>query len=195
MGSQGMYKIFGLIVSLVVLTACSTVAVEPGKDGRYADIKLFSPIPDKAVVYVYREDAIADGYYPTRLIVNGHTVSTSARNSYNILVLPPGEYDIGVTSSFQEGDYLPMDVNFNAGEVHYLNVYWEKTAHWEKDEGFRLKAVTENRARKHISSARLIAFKELCPDYQIDPEEKNKLGNSQVFFRSYRAGICNAPPP
>lgn len=188
-----MQKITCLAALVVVLTACSSVAVDPENIKRDSGISLFRSIPGKAVVYVYRDSAVLDGYYTSKLIVNGHTVSTGARNSFNVLVLPPGDYDIGVTSVFQEGKYLPMDVSFRAGEVHYLNVYWKKNAHWEKEEGFRLKAVVDSRAKKVISAARLIAFKELCQDYSIDEEQRKKLGNAQAYFRPYKQGICSPP--
>lgn len=188
-----MQKMTCLAVLAAVLSACSSVAVDPENPARNSSLNLFTPIPGKAVVYVYRDDAVLDGYYTSKLIVNGHFVSTGARNSFNVLVLPPGDYDIGVTSVFQQGKYLPMDVHFEAGEVHYLNVYWKKNAHWEKEEGFRLKAVVDTNAKKVISAARMIAFKELCQDYTIDDEQRKKLGNAQVYFRPYRQGICSPP--
>ena len=174
---------FSLLV--VVLASCSSVIVEPENIKHNSRLNLFRPIPGKAVVYVYRDGSLLDGYYTSRLIVNGHDVSTGAMNSFNVLVLPPGDYDIGVTSSFQKGGYLTMDVSFKEGEVHYLKVYWEK------DTGFMLKAVIDSDAKKVISKARLIAIKELCPEYSISDEQKRKLGDSQVFFRPYRQGICS----
>jgi len=177
-----------LILLVLVLTACSSIIVEPEKSRRQGSADLYRPIPGKAVVYVYRDASLLEGYYTSKLIVNGYTVSTGAMNSYNILVLPPGDYDIGVTSSFQKGDYVPTDVTFSAGKVYYLKVYWEK------DSGFMLRAVIDSRAKKVISTGRLIAIKELCPSYSIDKDRRMRLGDSHVLFRSYRKGICSTPP-
>jgi len=182
-----MQKMIYLVMLAIVLSACSSVIVDTDNIRRNSRMNLFKSIPGKSVVYIYRDASLLDGYYSSKLIVNGHAVSTGALNSFNVLVLPPGEYVIGVTSSFQKGDYLPMDVTFRKGEISYLNVYWEK------DSGFRLRAVIDSRAKKVISGARLIAIKELCPDYSIDSEQKKKLGNSQVFFRPYKQGICERP--
>jgi hypothetical protein len=148
-------------------------------------MNLFEPVSGKAVIYVYRDGSLMDGYYSSKLIVNDHVVSTGALNSYSVLILPPGEYVIGVTSSFQKGNYLPTDVTFREGEVHYMNVYWEK------DFGFRIRAVIDARAKKVISAARLIVIKDLCPEYTIDEAQKKKLGDAQVFFRSEKKSICS----
>jgi len=178
----------GLILLVILLTACSRVVVEPVNNKHRSGFNLFKPVSGKSVVYVYRDDALLDGYYASKLIMNGYPVANGAINSFNILILPPGDYDIGVTSSFQKGDYVPTDVTFHSGEVHYLKVYWEK------DSGFRIRAVLDSRAKKVIATGRLIAIKELCPDYLIDHQQKKKLGNSQVMFRPYQKGLCSGPP-
>lgn len=184
-----MHKMIGLSVLVIVITACSSIVVDTENIRRNSRMDLFRSIPGKAVLYVYRDASLKDGYYTSNLIINGHRVSTGALNSFNVLILPAGEYVIGVTSSFQKGDYLPMDVTFRAGEVYYLNEYWEK------DAGFEIRAVIDSRAKKVISAARLIAIQELCPEYSIDADQKKQLGNSQVFFRPYKQGICTNPSP
>jgi len=182
-------EIIFLTVCVVMLSACSSVVVDSENVRRNSRMNLFTPIPGKTVVYVYRDASLLEGYYTSEFIINGHSVSTGARNSFNILVLPPGNYVIGVTSSFQKGEYLPTDITFREGEIHYLHVYWENDAE------FRVKAVIDTKAKKVISAARLIAYKELCTDYSINDDQKKKLGDSQVFFRPYRKGICSAPSP
>ena len=184
-----MREIIILTVCVVIFSACSSVVVDSENIRRNSRMNLFTPIAGKTVIYVYRDASLLDGYYTSELIINGHSVATGARNSFNILVLPPGKYVVGVTSAFQKGEYLPTDVTFREGEIHYLHVYWDNDAE------FRLRAVIDTKAKKVISAARLIAYKELCPDYSIDDDQKKKLGDSQVFFRPYKKGICLAPAP
>lgn len=182
-----MHRSLSLIVLIAVLSGCSSVVVSPDKARKSTPANLFNPVPGKALVFVYRDASLRDAYYASKLFINGYEISSGAMNSYNALLLPPGDYVVGVTSSYQKEDYVPTDVHFAEGSVHYLNVYWEK------DYGFRLRAVIDDNARKAIVDARMLSYKDVCPDPAIDPEQKKQLQDSQIFFRGYKKGLCPDP--
>ncbi|MDP2707848.1 MAG: DUF2846 domain-containing protein [Burkholderiales bacterium] len=79
----------GLFCLLLLLAACATR--EPGPEELRS--KRFETVPDKAVVYLYR-DLLDFSNNPTTLTLDGQSLGSTYPGTYYRLELPPGRHRI-----------------------------------------------------------------------------------------------------
>ena len=80
-----------LVITSLLLSGCASVPLaELEKD---AIAKTFIPPPDKASLYIYRNEVLGAAI-PMTVIVNGNNLGQTAHKSYFHLNVLPGEYEI-----------------------------------------------------------------------------------------------------
>jgi hypothetical protein len=147
-------RITPFLLLIAVVAGCSTLLVQTAPETGDLRAKTFAPIPGHAVVYVVRDSSLFGADYTSDFIVNGKLVATGARSRYNVVVLPPGDYKLGVTSSYQAGQYFAFPLRVDAGAIYYLQVDWETPI------GFVLKRMPPENARAEITKGKLISWRE-----------------------------------
>jgi len=87
-------KGFAAIVSAILvllLSGCASVPMAPmDQDSKAKD---FSPIPNKASLYIYRNESLG-GAIPMTAMVNGKALGQTAAQTYFRLNLTPGKYSV-----------------------------------------------------------------------------------------------------
>ena len=142
---------------LGVLSACSAMKVVTAPAEQDEKAKRFETVPGKAVVYVYRGDSVMGGDYTSTILLNGMAVGTGALNRYNVIVLNPGEYELGITSSFQSGYVMTVPIRVAAGKVYFAVEVWQMSV------GFSLRPAAPEEAKAAIQAGRLVAWYEAPP--------------------------------
>jgi hypothetical protein len=104
------------IVIACLVSGCASVN-KAGRDAS-AQAKTFSPITDKAVVYIYRDEILGSAI-KLPVTVDGIVVGETGPKSFLELALPPGPHTI--TTMGEKGSSLSLDAQ--AGQTYY---YWQE---------------------------------------------------------------------
>ena len=143
-------KVALLAFSLAVLSACSTLLVPTAPAPQDARAKLFRPVSGKAVLYVYREKDLLGGDDSTSILIDGQVAATGARNRFNVIVLNPGEYQVGVRRASQIERPRAILLRANVDRVYYAREVWVPPT------GFRLYPTPASVAQPAIRQGKLI---------------------------------------
>ncbi|MET3107220.1 hypothetical protein AAKU58_002046 [Oxalobacteraceae bacterium GrIS 1.18] len=120
-----MKRIVGLILLLLslFLTGCASVPMAPADQDVKA--KQFSPLENKAALYVYRNDSMA-GTIPITVAVNGQTLGEAVSKSYFELNLLPGTYALTSYEKNESGLSKTNDANLamtvEAGKIYFVHL-------------------------------------------------------------------------
>lgn len=164
-----------LICSLSLLAACSTSeerALEPttqsvgvwtGQTWLYLPIqrpaslaslvedseaKKFSPVPDKAVLYIYRNQ-FRGSAWQIPITLNGKLIGSTGGYTFFQKILSPGPY---VVESWAE-NIAHIELNLEAGKIYYLR---HKTRTGTSKIRAELDLVDEIAGRKGVEQAKLL---------------------------------------
>ncbi len=143
-----MKKYFGitLIVLSLLLTGCASVPMASSDLDTKA--KTFNPSPDKASLYIYRNENFG-GAIPMSVDVNGRILGDTAAKTYFHLDLLPGKYEI---QSHSENTSL-LEVNAEAGNNYFI---WQeiKMGVWMARSSLQL--VDEAKGKEGVKESKLI---------------------------------------
>jgi hypothetical protein len=81
----------GLSVLILLLQGCASVPMAAMEED--ANAKMFSPLPDKASIYIYRNEVFGAAI-PLTVLVNGKKLGQTASKTYFKIDVLPGEYEI-----------------------------------------------------------------------------------------------------
>ncbi|MBR9867150.1 MAG: DUF2846 domain-containing protein [Oceanospirillales bacterium] len=99
-----------LALIALLVTGCASVPMEaPVKD---TESKQFVPDPDKASLYIYRNE-ILGAAIPMSVFINGKNLGQTASKTYFHLSLIPGQYDIDSTAENNCSLSLSVEPNQN----------------------------------------------------------------------------------
>ncbi|MBU1689610.1 MAG: DUF2846 domain-containing protein [Gammaproteobacteria bacterium] len=102
----------GIFVSVLVLllTGCASVPMAPlDQDTKAKD---FSPVPNKASLYIYRNESMGAAI-PMTVSVNGKALGQTAAQTYFRLNLLPGKYNIESHAENVSSFSLPVEAEKN----------------------------------------------------------------------------------
>lgn len=108
------FGVFLVVLALVlVLTGCASAPLAPSSADTAA--KRFSPAPDKARLYIFRDQRFGAALeIPVK--INGVSLGHTAAGTYFSLDLAGGRYQVTSTA---ENDYV-LDVTIEPGTAHFL---------------------------------------------------------------------------
>lgn len=101
------------VLLVVLISGCASVPMAPLEQDTKA--KDFSPIPDKASVYIYRNESLGAAI-PMTVMVNGKALGQTAAQTYFRLNLTPGKYKI--ESHAENVSSLPLTTE--AGKNYFV---------------------------------------------------------------------------
>ena len=113
-------KLRHIAVAAIVIACLVSGCASVNKAGRDASTqaKTFSPITDKAVVYIYRDEILGSAI-KLPVTVDGIVVGETGPKSFLQLALPPGTHTI--TTMGEKGSSLSLDAQ--PGQTYY---YWQE---------------------------------------------------------------------
>jgi uncharacterized protein DUF2846 len=113
-------KLRHIAVAAIVIACLASGCASVNKAGRDANAQAmtFSPITDKAVVYIYRDEILGSAI-KLPVTVDGIVVGETGPKSFLQLALPPGTHTI--TTMGEKGSSLSLDAQ--AGQTYY---YWQE---------------------------------------------------------------------
>lgn len=103
-----------LIAGLSLLAGCATT-VPMESASLDATAKTFAPVPDKSVIYIYRDSGMGDAI-SMPLLVDNHLIGETAPNVYFRVVVAPGNHELWAKASYDA--HLSMATE--AGQVYYV---------------------------------------------------------------------------
>jgi hypothetical protein len=108
-----MKKLVSIAVISLVISGCASVPMgDPKQD---AALKTFKVAPDKAGIYIYRNESMGAAV-KMDVAVDGQPIGQTAANTYLFKEVAPGKHT--VSSSAENTDTLEIDVN--QGALAYL---------------------------------------------------------------------------
>lgn len=142
---------------ILLLTGCATVPMAPIDID--AKAKAFSPEPNKASLYVYRNENYGAALR-MRVLVNGKLLGKTAAQTYFRLNVMPGKYTI--ESSTENVSSLALSVE--AGKNYFV---WQEVKMGTWSGKSRLQQVDENTGRAGVMESKLITS--LVSDNDMSP--------------------------
>ena len=144
-------KSFAAVVStimLLLLSGCISVPMAPLD----LDIKAkqFSPVPNKASLYVYRSE-LYGGVQPMAITVNGRTLGQTVGETYFRLNLTPGRYNIESHAENVSGLLLTVE----AGKNYFV---WQEVKMGMWTGRSQLHQTDERNGRAGVMESKLIAM-------------------------------------
>lgn len=138
------YLFLGIAITL--LSACASVPLAPPETDLKA--KTMSPPPDKALVYLYRNEIMGSAIKMT-VNLDGRYAGQTASKTYFMWLLDPGKHDL--TSVTEDTSNLSIDAK--AGETYYV---WQevKMGMWSARSNLQL--VDKQTGRKGVEDSKLI---------------------------------------
>ena len=114
--------------------------------------KQFSPLPDKANVFIYRSEIIGSAI-KMGLYLNDAPIVQTVAKTYTNLQLAPGQYRI--RSHAENNSELTLDAK--AGEIYFI---WQEVKMGIMSARCSLKLVDAETGRKGVNSCKLVAAHE-----------------------------------
>lgn len=148
------------VVIIFLLIGCASVPMAPMDID--AKAKEFSPEPNKASLYVYRNESFGAAI-PMTVSINGKTLGQTAAQTYFRLNIMPGKYT--VESYTENVSSLPLSVE--AGKNYFV---WQEVKMGMWAARSMLQQVDENTGRAGVMESKLIAPSVL--DNDITPLNK-----------------------
>lgn len=132
---------------ILLLTGCASVPMAPMDLDTKA--KEFSPAPNKASLYIYRNENFGAAI-PMTVSVNGKTLGQTAAQTYFRLNIMPGKYS--VESHTENVSSLPLSVE--VGKNYFV---WQEVKMGMWSARSLLQQVDENTGRAGVTESKLIA--------------------------------------
>lgn len=144
-----MKHVIGIFTGAMILlfTGCASVPMAPMEQDTKA--KEFSPAPNKASLYIYRNESFG-GAVPMSVMVNGKTLGQTAAQTYFHLNVIPGKYS--VESHAENVSNLSLSVE--AGKNYFV---WQEVKWGMWYARSLLQQVDENTGRAGVTESKLIA--------------------------------------
>jgi len=131
-----------LLVALLALQGCASVPMASMNED--ASAKEFKPDPDKANIYVYRNENFGSAITMT-VSLDGRVAGQSGPKTYFLLQAQPGEHEVG---SIAENS-VSLKLKTEAGKAYYvwqevkMGLWMARSALHEVDEETARKAIVE----------------------------------------------------
>jgi len=134
-----------LIVCAGILAACTAIPMASTDEDSLA--KRFAVRPDKARIYLYRDQSFGFAF-PMTVALAGHATSRTLGQTYVVWEVEPGPYEL---TSYAE-DTSTVRLNTEPGKAYYI---WQevKIGFWKARS--ELHHVDEERGRKGVIECRL----------------------------------------
>lgn len=154
-----MIRIAGIFTGAMILliTGCASVPMAPMDQDTKA--KEFSPAPNKASLYIYRNESFG-GAIPMTVMVNGKTLGQTAAQTYYRLNLIPGKYNV---ESHAE-NISSLSLSMDAGKNYFV---WQEVKMGMWIARSMLQQVDENTGRAGVTESKLAAS--LVSDNDLAP--------------------------
>jgi hypothetical protein len=155
-------KYLWLIPIGLLLGGCAVTVVKPA--GGNDDAKAFAPDADRALVYVFRDNAFLGGKLTSQFVVNNRVAAETTRNGFNIVSLSPGTYGVLSVSSHESNvasglihnsKKTPLPLAVEAGKIYFVQEIFKPVG------GFSVKVVPQAEAEPAIRKGKLIAINKL----------------------------------
>ena len=140
-----MKKWLVISVATMALTGCASVPMADEKQDQA--LKAFTVAPDKAGLYIYRNESIGAGVKMT-VSVDGQTIGQTAAKTYLFREVTPGRHT--VSSAAENTDSL--EVNARPGTLTYI---WQEVKMGMLYARTRLHLVDEATGRQGVRESRL----------------------------------------
>ena len=144
-----MKNIAGIFVSVLILllTGCASVPMAPlDQDTKAKD---FSPAPNKASLYIYRNESMGAAI-PMTVSVNGKALGQTAAQTYFRLNIMPGKYSVESHAENVSSFSLPVE----AGKNYFV---WQEVKMGMWMARSLLQQVDEATGRAGVTESKLIA--------------------------------------
>ncbi|HJW71704.1 MAG TPA: DUF2846 domain-containing protein [Geothrix sp.] len=141
------------LLALVLAFGCASAPMAtPERD---TAAKTFAPVPDKAVVYVYRDETFGAAI-KIPIVINGRIIGDTVSKSYFRIVMEPGNCEVQCKASSDS----TQSVKVEAGKVYFLRQEM-KMGMWAA--GCMMHLMTEAEGRAAIAECKLIDAPETLP--------------------------------
>lgn len=136
----------GVLSMALLMSGCASVPM--ASTSADAQAKTFAPVPDKAVLYIYRNETMGAAI-KMPLLVDGMSVGDTAAHTYVRKELPPGEHTI--TSKTEKDATLTIDML--AGKIYYV---WQEVKMGMFAARSALHQVDAEKGQKGVEESKLI---------------------------------------
>lgn len=138
-------KILLLLISISVVSGCASIKKAPVEMD--AKAKQFMTVPDKAAVYVYRNETFGAAL-SMPVTVDGQLAGNTGPESFFRFELAPGSHTI--TS---QGDGSELTVQTEAGKIYYV---WQEVKMGMWSGGSKLQLVDDKTGMKGVNECTMI---------------------------------------
>ncbi|MDB5802648.1 MAG: hypothetical protein JWL63_3587 [Rhodocyclales bacterium] len=140
-------KLLSLFSAIVIAASgCASVAMAPAEQDTKA--KSFATSPDKANVYIYRNETMGAAV-KLQVSVDGKLIGSTASKSYFFVQLAPGKHTI----MSQEDSDKTLDINVVAGKNYFV---WQEVKMGMWSPGSKLNLVDDATGKAGVAESGLI---------------------------------------
>ena len=140
------FLLAGLLISTVLVTGCATVPMASAE--RDAQAKAFTVKPDKANIYVYRNETFGAAV-KLDVDLDGRPLGETVAKSYFALEVTPGKHTV---ASRAENNSV-LDVNAEAGKNYFV---WQEVKFGVLSARSLLQLVDEATGKSGVAECKLI---------------------------------------
>lgn len=140
-----MYKTTLALILGIAISGCASVPM--GTSARDAELKTFKVSPDKAAIYIYRNEFMGKAA-TMDVAIDGKTIGQTASKTYLYIELPPGLHIIRSTAE----DIDTIHIDIKAGTLTYV---WQEVKVAAFYVGSKLHLVSPEEGRKGVLESRL----------------------------------------
>ncbi|MDX1537064.1 DUF2846 domain-containing protein [Arsukibacterium sp.] len=134
------------LLASIILTGCASVPMAtPEMDSQ---AKQFTTVPDKAKIYIYRDETMGAAV-KMPVLLNGMSVGDTVAKSYILREVEPGEHTI---LSKTEND-AELTLTANAGTNYYV---WQEVKMGAFAARSKLHLVDEAKGQKSVNACKLV---------------------------------------
>ena len=144
-----MKKLISIAVIALAISGCASVPMGDPKEN--AALKTFQVAPDKAGIYIYRNESMG-GAVKMDVAVDGQPVGQTAANTYLFKEVTPGKH--AVSSSAENTDTIDVDVK--QGSLAYI---WQEVKMGVLYARTKLHLVSEEEGKKGVQETNLAVMK------------------------------------
>ncbi len=144
-----MKHFFKAIFAALLLSALAGCASVPmANNDLDAAAKTFATTPDKATIYVYRNETFGAAI-AMKVAIDGEHVGTTAANTYLLLMVEPGRHQV---ASLAENTST-VDIDARAGQNYFL---WQEVKMGVWSAGSKLQLVDAAKGQEEIMGCKLV---------------------------------------
>ncbi len=136
-----------LVISVVAMALTGCASVPMGDEKQDQTLKTFTVTPDKAGLYIYRNESMGAGVKMT-VSVDGQTIGQTAARTYLFKEISPGRHT--VSSVAENTDSL--EINARPGTLTYI---WQEVKMGMLYARSKLHLVDEETGRQGVRESRL----------------------------------------